>query len=587
MRFESHFSKRMWVQMALVLAFLVALPLMFLGWLLIGTSQTAVKTSVLRDQRQLAIRVASELGEFIRRPQDLLKSTASILGTLHSDYWKQETALVELALNQEIFGRISSLDLTGKERVTSDVGTALKEWGSDPAFQAASMGEFYISSIQFFSDHSPYIVMAVPIKNMGKIKGVLAAEVRLRGFWEIVDAIRIGKTGRACVISKNGVLIADEDKKKVLANQNLSSYAPAKAVLEGKTGSLESKDEEGKAWLEAYSSIAGLGWGVIIRQPMNEAYSFLTVMKVEAWILIILSLVVAIGSSSLLARMMTSSIQELAEKMGKVSQGDFDQRMSIQRQDEIGELMNSFNQMTEKLKKARESEKLVAIGKAATAITHELKNSLMMISTFIGLLPKRHGDKEFLDKFLSMMPRELESWKDMLNEISNFSKRSGFELFETNMNDFISDFIFLVQQKLTQNGITFQCDVIDNLPFIQANSAKLKQALLNLVINAVDAMPQGGEITIWTKIYSKELEIGIRDTGKGIPSDKLPSIFDPFYTTKTSGLGLGLAVCKENIEHHGGSISVQSREGAGTTFFIRLPLAINAVSNKLIAMVNA
>ena len=568
MLFKSFLPRRMWAQMALALAALVAVPLMLLGWLLIGTSQTAVKTSVLRDQEQLVIRVASELGEFIRRPQDLLKSTAAILGTLHADAWKQETALVELALNQEIFGRLSTLDLAGKEAVTSDLGTPLQDLSSQASFHSAARGNFYMSTIYFSADHAPYVIMAVPVKHLGKITGILRAEIRLRGFWNIVDAIRIGRTGRAYVVSGDGLLVADEDKKKVLANVDLSKEEAVKAVLEGKTGSMEGAD----GWLKAYAPIEGLGWGVVVKQSGDEAYSFLHLMMVESWVLIVLGLGLAVFLGAFLARMLVSPIQILGLKMGRVAQGDLDQHIPVQGKDEIGNLMSAFNQMTEKLKRARQSEKLAVIGKAAAAITHELKNSLVIVSTFIGLLPQRHGDKEFLQKFSTVLPQELESWKNMLNEISDFSRKSGFELTELRMDVFMPDLFFLAEEKLVQHGIRLDREGVRDLPVIRGNAQKLKQALHNLVLNAVEAMPQGGKMKIWAERRGTVLEIGVRDSGKGIPADKLQSIFEPFYSTKTNGLGLGLAVCREIIEQHGGSLSVDSLEGAGTTFYVRLPL---------------
>ncbi len=565
--------RRMRTQMALVLAVLVAVPLMALGGLLIRTSQAAVKTSVLRDQQQLVVRVASELGEFFQRPQDLLKSTAAILGTLHADPWRQETALVELALNQDIFGRLSSIDLSGKEIVTSDLGTPLADRSSDPAFQSAVRGDFYMSRIGFSKDHTPYVTMTVPVKSLGRIVYVLAAEVRLRGFWDIVDAIRIGKTGRAYVVSKEGILVAGEDKKRVMANEDLLNEEAVRAVLAGGSGSLESTDASGREWLKAYAPIPRLGWGVVVRQPAEEAYSFLHVMKAESWILIVVSLGLALLISAFLARMLVRPIQLLGQKMGRVAQGDFEQHADARQKDEIGGLMEAFNQMTEKLKKARESERLAVIGKAAAAITHELKNSLVMVSTFIGLLPKRHTDPEFLKKFSTMLPQELESWKNMLNEISDFSRKSGFELSEVRMDELLSDFVFLVEQKLAQHSVRLEREGAGELPMVLGNAQKLKQALLNLVMNAIEAMPNGGKIKLFAGERLGTLEISVTDTGPGIPAGRLETIFDPFISTKANGLGLGLAVCREIVEQHGGTLSVESREGMGTTFFVRLPVS--------------
>ena len=162
--------RQMWAQMALVLVILVSIPLMILGPLLISTSQVAVKTSVLRDYEQLTVRAASEVSEFVQRPASLLNATAAIIGTIHADLWKQETVLVELALNDEIFGRIASLDLEGKELVTSEIGTPLKDRSQDLAFRVAQSGNSFMSDVYISPDHIPFVQMSVPIKQKGQIK---------------------------------------------------------------------------------------------------------------------------------------------------------------------------------------------------------------------------------------------------------------------------------------------------------------------------------------------------------------------------------------------------------------------------------
>lgn len=567
-------------QMAIVLAFLVTLPLIILGYLLIYSSQTAVRTSVLRDEEQLAIRTAGELRQFIKRPQDLLSSTAVILGKLHTDIWKQETILVELALTDEIFGRITSLDMNGKEQATSELGTMLRDRSAETVFKSAVQNKFYMSDIYISENHTPYATMSVPIRSLGKITGVLAAEVNLRGFWRIVDDIHIGKTGRAYVVSKQGLLIADQDKKRVLANENLSNNEVVRTVLAGHTGSVEFTDPAGKKWLKAYAPIEELGWGVVVKQSADEAYSFLHIMKTESRILIAFSLFITLLISMILARMLVQPIKLLAQKMRLVAAGDLDQHLRAERNDEIGNLMNAFNQMTEKLKKARESEKLATIGTAATAIAHELKNSLVMAGTFIGLLPQRYTDKEFLKRFSTVVPGELENWKNMLQDISDFSRRSGFELSAFDLNDFMQNFVPLIEQRLTQRNIQLEVDVPSNLPVIKANGQKLKQVLINLVTNALEAMPEGGILKISVRtlnrntgsVPSEEIEIKIQDNGKGISPNQLEQVFKPFYTTKTNGLGLGLAICREIMEQHGGKLELESKINVGTVFAVRLPV---------------
>jgi two-component system NtrC family sensor kinase len=566
----------MWEQMAIVLVLLVTIPLLVLGTFLIGASQEAVKTSVLRDHEQLAVRAASEVGEFFKRPRHLLNTTAAILGTTGANLWKQETVLVELALGEEIFGRISLWGLDGREIATSEIGTPLQERSDRPDFKKALAGNYFMSEVSISKNHTPYVTMSLPVRQMGKIAGVLSAEVSLRGLWDIVDNIKIGSTGRAYVVSDQGVLVAGEDKKKVLSNENLSEVAAVKAVLSREKGSLEYQDASGQKWLEGYAPIPELGWGLVVRQSTDEAYSFSTRMKVESWALIFLSVLLALAVSIVIARLLVKPMKLLVQSTGRVALGDFSQPVPVRREDEIGELIRAFNQMTQKLEKARQAEKLTAIGKAATAIAHELKNSLVMTSTFIGLLPKRRHDEQFLDKFSIVLSQELDVWRNMLQDISDFSRQSGFEMGQVDVGRWLSDFTFLIQERLLQSHVRLDLEASDNLPVIDANAVKLKQALMNLTVNAVEAMPRGGVLKLAVSVTPQDkslfLEIKVQDTGKGMSEEELGKIFDPFYTNKRNGLGLGLAITHEIIRRHGGSIRARSRLGEGTEFTVLLPV---------------
>lgn len=565
------------MQLAAVMAVLVTVPLMTLGYSLIRTSQAAVKTSVLRDHEQLAIRAASEVGEFVKRPRNLLEVTASILGAIDADVWKQETVLVELALHEDIFGRISSVSLEGRELAASEIGTPLKDRSSEPLFQKAAGGVFAMSDIYFSKDDLPYAVMGVPVRRMGETAGVLMADVNLRGFWNIVDNIRIGRTGRAGVVSDKGILIAHEDKKKVLEREDLSDRPGVQAVLQGKAGAEESPDREGKNWLMAYVPIPDLGWGLAIRQSAEEAYAFSYWMKVLSWVLIFMSVGMAMAISFLLARLLVKPIQLLIEKTKRVAEGDFDQTLPVERGDEIGNLLRAFNDMTAKLKEARQAEKMAAIGKAAAAITHELKNSVTMAAALISLLPKRRDDGEFMERFAKVVPQELENWKDLLQSISDFSRQAKFPLSPVEVGPFLEDFRLLVEERLVQRKVQLEWKAEGRLPVIEGNPAKLRQVLLNLVLNAAEAMPEGGMVKVAAGCVQadggRSLEIRIEDTGKGIPPDHLAAIFEPFYTTKHNGLGLGLAICRGIVDQHGGRIRVDSKVGRGTTFVLQFPVA--------------
>ncbi len=563
--------KKIWVQMAAVLVVLVSGPLMTLGAILISTSRTAVKASVLRDHEQLAIRAASEVNEFVKKPHDLLNATAAILGITHADLWKQETVLVELALNESIFGRISLVDPKGKETATSEVGTPLKDRFSETVFKKALGNEAGMSDVMFSEDHMPYVTVGVPVRQLGNVAGVLIAEVDLRQLWDTVDNIKIGHTGRAYVVSEKGILIAHEDKKRVLANENMFSRPAVREALRGNAGSTEYQSGLKQKWLEAYAPIRDLGWGMVVQQSTAEAFAFSIVMQWESWALIILSVVVSIAISVPLARTLVKPIRTLVRATELVAQGDFSQQIPVKRSDEIGRLIEAFNEMTRKLKKAREAERLASVGKAAAAIAHELKNSIVMASAYIGLLPKRSKDKEFLDKFSKVVPAELENWKSLLQEISDYSRHSEFEMGSLRVNDLLSHLKFLIEERLRERQVALDFRVTPNLPSIRGNAQKLNQVLMNLVTNAIDAMPDGGLLKIEAQAQNENVTIKIEDNGKGIPPENLDKIFEPFYTTKSQGLGLGLSIVRTIMEQHGGRVDAYSEPGQGTSFILVIP----------------
>ena len=268
-------------------------------------------------------------------------------------------------------------------------------------------------------------------------------------------------------------------------------------------------------------------------------------------------------------------IHILIEKTKLVAAGDFNQTIETNRRDEMGDMVQAFNQMTADLKKARESERLTAIGKAATAIAHELKNSLIMASTYIGLLPKRREDKEFVKQASEILPQELDSWKAMLQEISDFSRGSRFELESLDVKPFMENLISFIRHRLEEHRVDLKVRITEPLPRIQANAQKLKQLIVNLIINALNAMPGGGSLELECYLQNSEgsqVCIRLKDSGKGIPEEKMRNLFEPFGSLR-AGSGLGLAICRQIAEQHGGRIHAESEMGKGTSFTVVIPAA--------------
>ena len=302
-------------------------------------------------------------------------------------------------------------------------------------------------------------------------------------------------------------------------------------------------------------------------------------------------------------------LRELKAGTERVARGNLGYQIPVRSHDEAGELAQSFNDMSNRLQvaqaeitawartleerveeKTRELrqahqrmlhvEKMATIGKMAAVVAHEINNPLSGILTYSKLVkrwieknttasPKQDEMKGSLDLVASESKRCGELVKNLLS----FSRVSPINLAWCDLNQVIDRCLRLVQHKLEMGGIQLNLDLAADLPPAHCDPAQIEQVVLAMVINAVDAMPQEGNLWISTRESAGAIELVIRDDGIGIPDEHLAHIFEPFYTTKESGgSGLGLAISQNIVERHGGSIEVNSAVGKGTTFRIMLPV---------------
>ena len=578
--FRRFLPGKIWQQIFLTLFFFAVVPLIILGCVLLSASQKAIKTAILRDYQEIAAHTTGEITEHIKGARNVLSVTASVLGRLHADPWRQETTITELSLKYPAFQRIASLNLNGIEVATSQLGSPLRARVDEPAFRETAAGQPFLSEVKVSENHMPYLTVAEPVRQWGRAAGVLVADLDLRSVWDIVDGIQVGRSGRAYLIDQKGRIIAHQDKKKVLKNASLAQMHVIQDVLAGRAGHFTEADENGEAWLVSYAPVEKMNWGLIMTRPEREAFAVVRNMQAKFLLIIALSILTALLSSLILAQYMSRPMKNIMEGSERIARGDFTRLFRVRGKSEIDRLLFAFNRMTQKLRRAQENEKMSTIGKAATAIAHELKNSLQMIDTFIKLLPERQGDKQFLKEFSDTIPRELDSWNASLKNMMTFSREDRFPVRAVDVNEIIREMMLLVKLKTRQLQIRFETRLDDTLPRVMGNEEKLKQVFLNMVTNALEATPPAGVVILTTRQGDgNAAEIEILNTGKGIDESEFSKIFEPFYSTKSGGLGLGLSISKEIIQQHKGKITVASRKDGPTSFTVRLPVH-NPAMNK-------
>ena len=568
--------RRLWLKTAVVMIVIITIPVVFLGFFLVENSQKTVRDSLLNSQREMVNRATGEISLWLKRVEDILSSTAEILGSMNLTPWQQETVLVGLALNQPLFMRISSIDLSGKAIASSDLGGT--EWYFDPqATQKIMEKRIYISPVQFQKHPTPYVTVAVPVLTRKKLSGALLADVDLRSLWEIVDDIRKEKTGRAFLVSSEGSVLSHPDKKLVLRNEYLGGEGDVQLALAGKSGTREMRGEDGQEWLSSYAPVAQTGWVLIFRQNLREAYLVARVAGTQAWLIVILAEIVAIFVAVFIARRFSRPIQALCQEARGISEGRAGHPIRTKRRDEIGELISVFNDLAEKLKKARRNEKFSTVSEAASWVAHELKNSLAPVKSFLQLLPSRRSDDEFMEKFADIVPEEINRCERMLKEFSEFSRSQQLRKEEVGIEEAIREVLSMMSEEMKARGINVSFDKGPGLPRIYADPEKVRQIFINLVLNAIVAMPQGGTLGISLRAMrffdggSMNVQVRVSDTGTGISEERLKNIFTPFSSTKRDGMGLGLAISRKIAQQHSGDVSVESRLGEGTTFTVTLP----------------
>ncbi len=298
-------------------------------------------------------------------------------------------------------------------------------------------------------------------------------------------------------------------------------------------------------------------------------------------------------------------VSMLSNGMDKVSDGNLDQTVQITSRDELGLLANSFNVMTRDIKIARakmdnwtqtlenevakkteelrrsqnkliQAEKLASLGRLTADVAHEIRNPLTAIGGFAHRLSKivtQEKEKEYADVIVC----NVNSLEKILRNVLTFSREARYHLEKHNIEEVVHDVLIIYEDLCREQRISIEVKIGEHLPAILIDKEQVRQAFSNLITNAIDAMPNGGTLTVTAGVEEIHavifLFLKVSDTGQGIPEEKLPFIFEPFFTTKEigRGTGLGLSITRKIMEEHSGFIRAGSTMGKGSTFSLYFP----------------
>ena len=527
---------------------------------------------------------------------------------------KSQCDLVAVALEGT---SVSGTQILSRNELLKEGGTAL----ADRAFMTIIPTPKAMPTTRAEETAGMVLKAAVPIRNSaGRVIGVLYGGRLLNRNYSIVDSIKeLVYKGEKYNRKDLGTATIFQWDLRISTNVQMADGERA-------IGTRVSKEvyskvlEEGNPWIDrafvvdewyitSYSPIRdftgkviGILYVGILEQPYRDlkrdvAGTFLTITFVGVGLVLLISYTIT-GT-------ITRPLKRIVSVTRKVADGDLSQEVEVFSRDEMGYVASSFNQMVRRLKSAREeleqwgkqleqkveqrthelrqardqilrSERLAALGRLAAGVAHEMNNPLAGILLFTQSLLKKTEGEPSLQEDLKIIEQEIIRCSRIVRSLLDFARESKSEKIPTWLNNVIEHTLTLVENQADFHNIRISKDLDRKLPLIPLDANQIEQVLMNIILNAADAMPEGGTLTIKSMLNSRDdaAEIIIADSGCGIPKEMIDRIYDPFFTTKEQkkGTGLGLAVSYGIIKKHQGSILVESAVGTGTIFTIKLPL---------------
>jgi signal transduction histidine kinase len=592
---------------------LVCLPIAIVGYLSYHASLERV-TRLSREEQMMQAKAASVKINYIFQSCRMDLETVAqlpaiedyyfaIINGLEADAEDVKKKIVRLFKGfierSPYYHQIHLLDKNGYEvlRVSADGQKGLSSAARVGAFSNDTMWrnekDIYISKVIHSPFRQGYVVyLAKPISIIGKdIAGKVVINLDFDKVINLVKAIQVGEQGHAFLVDELGRTIAHPQFKPY--EYDLSKYPSPRLrefvvdMMAGETGWKAYYYMGDKA--AAYAPIPAISWSVAVTSPIEEFKKEAKAIRAKVIQVVVFVLLLSGLAVIILSYQILRPVKRLVEATERVADGDLNQEIPVKSGDELGNLTRSFNRMIRRLKEIQRelilSEKLISMGRLSAGVAHEIKNPLNAMKGAIVYLQRRKADDPLICEYTQLILEEIERLDRFATEFLYFARQSSPKLVLTNLNELIQNTLTLFEAELRQKGICLMENFDDSLPALQIDSHQMEQVLINLLLNAMDAMPVGGNLELSTTIkrYGEGIEslmkaqIKVEDQGIGIPQEHLANVFDLFFSTKEDGTGLGLPISFGIVENHGGSLRIQSQEGIGTQVIIELPIIENYV----------
>jgi signal transduction histidine kinase len=513
-----------------------------------------------------------ELREFLKSPAEHQEKTHKVMGEL------EERAKLSGPWDGMYVFDTSGRAVFALKKMQSCVDTLNPL--TRVAFDSALQGKAYRSDrIVCRRTGRLGIIFAEPIHssvNFNQVVGVVMGEYAWSPIQDLLENVNVAATVH--LFNSTGEMIGKRSTDRL--NDNLRKHLRANATWKATPGGekyaiLADTSHGGENWLVLDSQPGTAGWTLMMDEPLKMLYAPITVLARNTGLLVLGVLLVTGGLFAILVRRFIRPLAELVEGVRLVEQGRFDQQVMVRGKDEFGELAGSFNTMVGTLQKTREElvrkEKLAMLGQVAGSVGHELRNPLGVMSNAVYYLQTvLDGSDKSVKEYLGIILAEITRSEHIIAELVDAVNTRSPERATHGVAELIGQ---IIRQCAVPDVVTVTLDIPETIPPLRVDARQMQQVLGNLISNGVEAMPGGGTLLIRALENRQEgtVRLSVQDSGSGMSPGVIAQLFQPLYTTKARGIGLGLVVAKNLTEINNGRIEVQSEPGKGSIFSIILP----------------
>lgn len=605
-------SRYHWVNSMKFKLFLMILVVFTTPLILFGVyNNKIVKPNVENSIHKEHILSVTKISQSITKLINTIETSLKTVITTNYNIFQEEK---EVEREDLMYGTLKALPYIEEVSLISKNGQLLSKFsrryaldqskirdGKDPIdISIFKNNKMYIGRPKIDIDNQIVVELIVPaIGPEGDFIGGIIGVVNLRQVMKEITATDMLKGSYLMILDEQGSLIGHSDYSQVLRRQNVRSSLGVKKLIEDNKKfpfsniprpyeTLVYTSYTGEEVLGVYGNIPEVDWGIVVEQPTLKAFEELDRINRKFNTYLISILVIVTLSLIVFGIKFIRPIEELSKGVNHIRDGHFDYVIPNSSSDEMGILIEGFNSMTKEIKKSKEQEKLLmltekkaAIGTLAAGVAHEINNPMNNLIFYATDLLDRIETEDVVELYedgtlklyLEMIKEQIERSSDITQNLLKFSRDSKVYIEAINLERIIEDVLKLMDYKLKKENIRVEFKVESKSSLAYGDDSQMRQVVLNIISNGVDAMAEGGLLIIRIYDLKNRVYISVRDYGIGIDEEDMKYIMDPFFTTKPlgKGTGLGLSISQAIVERMNGTISIRSKLNEGTEVIINLP----------------